>query len=118
MRFRTVVLLSALAIAPVCAEHIKVSNEHQFVNSTLSVDGVGCGSGGLRSSGAGGSGGGGRGGRDSEGGWGQWGSGGELVEGASGEEGPAQGGKSHKSSSPSHSVPHIAAARQSRSRSP
>ncbi len=51
-------------------------------------------------------------------GGGQWGSDGELVEGASGEEEPAQGGKSHKSSLPSHSVPHIAAARQSRSRPP
>ena len=110
MRFRTVVLLSALAIAPVCAERIKVSNERHVIDSMLSVDGVvaaACAP-AARVAAA----------RVAaaavavkEGG-GQWGSGGggELVEGASGEEGPAQGGKSRKLSSPSRSVPHITAA--------
>ena len=59
MRFHHSVLLAALAIAPVCAERIKVSNEQGIVNSTLSaVGGVDCGGGGLRSSGGGGGGGG------------------------------------------------------------
>ena len=67
VRFRTVVLLSALAIAPVCAKRIKVSNERRIVDSMLSVDGVGCSGGGLHSSGAGGSRGVARGGRGNEG---------------------------------------------------
>jgi hypothetical protein len=54
MRFHHSVLLAALAIAPVCAERIKVSDERGIVNSTLSaVGGVDCGGGGLRSSGGG-----------------------------------------------------------------
>ena len=51
MRFHHAVLLAALAIAPVCAERIKVSDERGIVDSTLSaVGGVDCGGsgGGLR----------------------------------------------------------------------
>ena len=81
VRFRTVVLLSALAIAPVCAKRIKVSNERRIVDSMLSVDGVGCSGGGLHSSGAGGSRGGARGGRGKEGrGGGRGGVGGRGLE--------------------------------------
>ena len=47
MRFHHAVLLAALAIAPVCAERIKVSDERGIVDSTLSaVGGVDCGGGG------------------------------------------------------------------------
>jgi hypothetical protein len=47
MRFHHAVLLAALAIDPVCAEHIKVSDERGIVDSTLSaVGGVDCGGGG------------------------------------------------------------------------
>jgi hypothetical protein len=47
MRFHHVVLLAALAIAPVSAERIKVSDERGIVNSMLSgVGGVDCGGGG------------------------------------------------------------------------
>ncbi len=35
MRFHHAVLLAALAIAPVCAERIKVSDERGIVDSTL-----------------------------------------------------------------------------------
>jgi len=47
-----------LAIAPVCAECIKVSNERGIVDSTLLAvgGGVDCGGGGLHSSGGGGGG--------------------------------------------------------------
>ena len=51
MRFPSAVLLADLAIAPVCAERKKVSDERRVVDSTLSVDGFNCGSGGLRPSG-------------------------------------------------------------------
>jgi hypothetical protein len=52
MRFHHAVLLATLAIAPVCAERIKVSDERGIVDSTLSAVGsVDCGGGGLRSSG-------------------------------------------------------------------
>jgi hypothetical protein len=55
MRFHHAVLLAALAIAPVCAERIKVSDEQGIANSTLSaVGGLDCGGGGLHSSGGGG----------------------------------------------------------------
>jgi hypothetical protein len=55
MRFHHAVLLAALAITPVCAERIKVSDERGIVDSTLSaVGGMDCGGGGLRSSGGGG----------------------------------------------------------------
>jgi hypothetical protein len=37
MRFHHAVLLAALAIAPVCAERIKVSDERGIVDSTLSA---------------------------------------------------------------------------------
>ncbi len=58
MRFHHAFFLAALAIAPVCAEHIKVSDERGIVDSTLSaVGGVDCGGGGLCSSGGGGGGG-------------------------------------------------------------
>jgi len=58
MRFHHTVFLAALAINPVCAEHVKVSDERGIVDSTLSaVGGVDCGGGGLRSSGGGGDGG-------------------------------------------------------------
>ncbi len=54
MRFHHVALLAALAIAPVCAKCIKVSDERGIVDSTLSaVGGLDCGGGGLRSSGGG-----------------------------------------------------------------
>ena len=47
MRFHHSVLLAALAIAPVCAERIKVSDERGIVDSTLSaVGGFDCGGGG------------------------------------------------------------------------
>ena len=47
MRFHHAVLLAALAIAPVCAERIKVSDERGIVDSTLSaVGGMDCGGGG------------------------------------------------------------------------
>jgi hypothetical protein len=47
MRFHHAVLLVARAIAPVCAEHIKKSDERGIVDSTLSaVGGVDCGGGG------------------------------------------------------------------------
>jgi hypothetical protein len=59
MRFHSAVLLAALAIAPVCAERIKDSNERHVVDSTLSADGVDCGGGGLHSGGDNGNGGGG-----------------------------------------------------------
>jgi hypothetical protein len=59
MRFRSAVLLAALAIAPVCTECIKDSDECHVVNSRLSADGVDCGGGGLRSGGDNGDGGGG-----------------------------------------------------------
>jgi hypothetical protein len=59
MKFHSAVLLAALAIAPVCAERIKDSNEHHVIDSTLSADGVDCGGGGLRSGGNNGNGGGG-----------------------------------------------------------
>ena len=63
MRFHRAVLLAALAIAPVCAERIKVSGERGIVDSTPSaVGGLDCGGGGLRSSGGGSGGGGGGGG--------------------------------------------------------
>ena len=52
MRFHYAVLLAALAIAPACAERIKVSNERGIIDSMLSVvGGLDCGGGGLRSSG-------------------------------------------------------------------
>jgi hypothetical protein len=52
MRFHHAVLLATLAIAPVCAERIKVSDERGIVDSTLSaVGGLDCGGSGLRSSG-------------------------------------------------------------------
>jgi hypothetical protein len=51
MRFRSAVLLAALAIAPVCAERIKDSNERPVVDSMLSTDGVDCSGGGLCSGG-------------------------------------------------------------------
>ena len=55
MRFHHAVLLAALAITPVCAERIMVSDERGIVDSTLSADdGLDCGDGGLRSSGGGG----------------------------------------------------------------
>ncbi len=57
MRFRSAVLLAALAIAPVCAERIKDSDERHDVDSTLSADGVDCGGGGLCSGGNNGDGG-------------------------------------------------------------
>jgi hypothetical protein len=59
MRFRSAVLLAALAIAPVCAERIKDSDERHVVDSTLSAEGVDCVCGGLRSGGDNGDGGGG-----------------------------------------------------------
>jgi hypothetical protein len=47
MRFHHAVLLAALAIAPVCAERIKISDERGIVDSALSaVGGVDCGGGG------------------------------------------------------------------------
>jgi hypothetical protein len=58
MRFHSAVLLAALAIAPVCAERIKDSNERNVINVTLSADGVDCGGGGLHSGGNNGNGGG------------------------------------------------------------
>ncbi len=46
MRFHHAFLLAALAIAPVCAERIKVSDERGIVDSTLSaVGGMDCGGG-------------------------------------------------------------------------
>jgi hypothetical protein len=58
MRFHHAVLLAVLAIAPVCAERIKVSDEQGIVDSTLSAVGeLDCGGGGLHSSGGGGGGG-------------------------------------------------------------
>jgi hypothetical protein len=43
MRFHHAVLLAALAITPVCAERIKVSDERGIVDSTLSaVGGMDC----------------------------------------------------------------------------
>jgi hypothetical protein len=52
MRFHHALLLAALAITPVCAKRIKVSDERGIVDSTLSaVGGMDCGGGGLRSSG-------------------------------------------------------------------
>ncbi len=58
MRVHHAFLLDALAIAPVCAKRIKVSDERGIVDSTLSaVGGVDCDGGGLRSSGGGGGGG-------------------------------------------------------------
>ena len=49
------IIIAVLAIAPVCAERIKVSNERGIVDSTLSaIDGVDCGGGGLRSRSSGG----------------------------------------------------------------
>jgi hypothetical protein len=59
MRFRSAVLLAALAIAPVCAERIKDSNKRHVLNSMLSADGMDCGGGSLRSGGDNGNGGGG-----------------------------------------------------------
>ncbi len=47
MSFHHAVLLAALAIAPVCAERIKVSDERGIVDSTLlAVGGMDCGGGG------------------------------------------------------------------------
>jgi hypothetical protein len=47
MRFHHAVLLAALAIAPVCAKRIKVSDERGITDSTLSaVGGLDCGGGG------------------------------------------------------------------------
>jgi hypothetical protein len=53
MRFCSAVLLATLGIAPVCAEHIEVSNKLRVNNSTLLVDGADadCSDGGLRFSG-------------------------------------------------------------------
>ena len=48
MRFHFAVLLAALAIAPVCAKCIKVSNKRRVVDSTLSVDSADFGGGGGR----------------------------------------------------------------------
>ena len=48
MRFRYPVLLAALAIAPVCAKCIRVSDKRYFVDSTLSVDSSDFGGGDLR----------------------------------------------------------------------
>ncbi len=59
MRFHSAVLLATLAIAPVCAECIKDSDEHHVVDFTLSADGVDCSGGVLRSGGDNGDGGGG-----------------------------------------------------------
>jgi hypothetical protein len=38
MRFCSAVLLAVLAIAPVCAERVKVSDERRVIDSTLSID--------------------------------------------------------------------------------
>ena len=51
MKFRYAVLLAALAIAPVCAKRIRVSDECRVIDSTLSVDSAGFDRGGLCSSG-------------------------------------------------------------------
>ena len=53
MRFRYAVRLAALAIAPVCAKRIRVSDDRRVVDSLLSVDSVDFGGGGLRSNGDG-----------------------------------------------------------------
>ena len=51
MRFDYAVLLTALVIAPVCAEHVKDSNERYVVNSMPSIDRADCDGGSLHSSG-------------------------------------------------------------------